>query len=121
MTAPIFWICTAIYAAFIFEFGRNLDRKHYPDIAVGMVVLLVSLIVLTVEVGKKRIDVPPSEYVAMMASFAIFALHYLYRQAQKWARKAGYLKPIPQNRPCYCLEDEDSMTQRVTSLHKETT
>lgn len=119
MTAPIFWICTAIYAAFVFEFGRNLDRKHYPDITVGMVVLLGSLVVLTVEVGKKRIDVPSPEYLAMMVAFAIFAVHYLFRQLQAWARRSGYLKPLPQKRPCYCLEDE-SMTQRVTSLHKET-
>ena len=118
----VFWISTTILAVFIFEFGRRIDRARYPDVSFGLVMMIFGLTWTAIQIGRHRMEIPPTPMIIVLAGFATLAAHYLYREAETWLVLKGYMKPkvLPERRKAqvHQFETTADMTERVNSMKR---
>ena len=118
MTTVIFWASMATLAAFVFEFGRRLDVRKYPDVFIGLLVVLAGGFWLIASVGKERLPIPPAPMVMILAGFAVMAGHYLWSEFKAWCWPRPFVeRRRPANTPKW--EDDGDLTRTVRLLERK--
>ncbi len=121
--ATLFWISSTILMVFIFDFGRRIDRSRYPDISFGLVLMIVGLAWTALQIGRHRMELPPTPIIIALAGFAVLAAHYLYREVQAWLTFKGYVKssrpPDRRKARLYHFDTTQDLTQRINSMKRE--
>lgn len=118
MMNVVFWASMAILAGFVFEFGRKLDAAKYPDVAIGLFVVLAGGFWLVTGLGKNRVPMPSDPVILILAGFAMMAAHYLISEFRDWRWPRPFVdRRKPANTVMY--QDDGDLTRTIRTLEKK--